>query len=399
MSDEGIPPCIGSFMLKQTIGHGAFSVVKIAIHKTTKKQYACKIIKREKMKKENFEERFEQETRILQQMRHPHIAQLHAVFEDNNFFYVLIELCPNGELFKYIIMNKYLSEKEAKFYMKQIMDAMKYIHDSGVVHRDLKPENILLDEENRLKITDFGFSRYIIGDPIVKTTCGSPCYASPACIEGKPYNGFKNDIWSLGVILFAMVTGQLPWTKKNEAELFQQISKADFTIPTYLSKECSSLISSMMNIDENKRPTCDEILKDPWFKDVEICKVPQIPPPEISLKYLDNFFHKELSAIDVSLRIRKVQSVHYGEKAITKILVDGQSKKKEKANSGAMAINMLTGPPKASDRVRLTKQKRYDNPTIISSIESNQGKPVITQPSFKWKKKGAARVSAHFRKL
>jgi 5'-AMP-activated protein kinase catalytic alpha subunit len=398
MCDEGIPPYIGSFLLKQTIGHGAFSVVKIAVHKKTKKKFACKIIKLEKIKKDKLEERFEQETRILQQMRHPHIAQLHAVLEDNKFYYVLIELCPNGELFRYIIQNKYLSEKEAKFYMRQIMEAMKYIHDSGVVHRDLKPENILLDAENKLKITDFGFSRYVIGDPMVKTTCGSPCYASPACIEGKPYNGFKNDIWSLGVILFAMVTGQLPWTKKNEAELYQQISKAEFTIPKYLSAECTNLISAMMNTDENMRPTCDQILQDPWFSDAEECREPQIPPPEISLKYLDNFFHKELSNIDLTPKIRKVESVCYEEKRLTKILTEAESKKNEIAGVDRISLNMLSGPPKALDKIRLTKQKRYDNPTIVASAEAIQAKPIIRIPSIKPKKK-SGRFTVSMKKL
>ena len=396
MSEEtNIPPSIGSYLLKQTLGHGAFSIVKIAINQETKQQYACKIVKKERIKSDGSDKRFEQEIRILQQMRHPHIAQLHAVYSDQYNFYIIMELCPNGELFKYIIQNKYLSENEAKFYLREILEGLNYIHSAGVVHRDLKPENILLDAENRLKITDFGFSRYVIGDALVKTTCGSPCYASPLCIAGKPYNGFKNDIWSLGVILFAMVTGQLPWTKKNEAELFQQISKAEYTIPNYVSPECSELISLMMNIDEDKRPSCEEILKNPWFSDLAEVKQPEIPPPEVTLKSLDVFFHRELSNLGISkLNLRRDISAQYKEEEIVKLLTTTSALNPSNNGKGLDKLHM--GPPKPIDKLRQSKLKRYEKPFDQDMrhsfaaqtpppvpLQAMQRGPVIRQPSIK----------------
>ncbi|KAI5529944.1 serine/threonine kinase family [Trichomonas vaginalis G3] len=145
--------------------------------------------------------------------------------------------CPNGELFKYIIENKKLGEENAKIIFKEIVAGLAYVHSLNIAHRDLKPENILLSETNHIKITDFGFSRYVGENGWVKTSCGSPCYASPECISGEQYDGIKSDMWSIGVILFAMVTGMLPWTKRNKNALFKQIQQAKYRMPQNISPE------------------------------------------------------------------------------------------------------------------------------------------------------------------
>ncbi|EAY08614.1 CAMK family protein kinase [Trichomonas vaginalis G3] len=354
--DPKIPSSIGPYTFKQTLGHGAFSVVKLAIHNVTKQQFACKIIKKTALSKDNkAEERFELETRILQQMRHPNIAQLFDIMADGTFFYVVLEICPNGELFKFIIQNKFLPENEAKMYMKPIVEALKYIHDLKVVHRDLKPENILLDDKNRPKITDFGFSRYVLHDQLLKTTCGSPCYASPACIAGKEYDGFKNDIWGLGVIFFATVTGQLPWTKKIESELFEQISRAEYTIPSYISDDLRELISSMMNIDESKRPTCDQILASPWFANADETLPPPLQPQVVSLKALDIFFNRELSKLNVEFRVRKCTSKTYTEAELNSILNRQEAKNMPPINESNRKGRL---PPRAIDML-VHKGHRY----------------------------------------
>ena len=265
-SDDFKGKRIGKYILKGEIGEGAFSIVTLAQEviedplankninneksnnkkqkkwlqigrknkasseeKTlTKKNYvACKIIPRIKVEAKKLTTRLEQEIRIHQLMHHPNVVQLIDVQQDADYYYVFLEFCPCGELFDYVVDRQKLKEHDAAVFFKQILIALKYIHSLNVAHRDLKPENILLDQFGRIKISDFGLSKLLDnnGDGFTKTPCGSPCYASPECISGRPYDGRKSDIWSCGVILYAITTGQLPWTKRNQAQLFNQIRK------------------------------------------------------------------------------------------------------------------------------------------------------------------------------
>ena len=206
-----------------------------------------------------------------------------------------MEFCPKGELFQYIVERKKLSEDEAKNLILQVMDAVKYLHSIGVLHRDLKPENILMDQSFHIKISDFGLSKFVGKSSIVNTPCGSPCYASPECISGKPYNGKTNDVWSVGVILYAMVTGQLPWTKRNQAQLFEQIKKGEYTIPHHVSKTCGDLIKKLLTVDCKKRITLDKAMAHPWFADRKPTPAPPTVQKMVSLKKVDEFFHRDAS--------------------------------------------------------------------------------------------------------
>lgn len=378
MSNAAPATFIGPYHLKATLGQGAFSTVKLAVHKVTKENYACKIIPRSTIETQDLKNRFELETRILQQMRHPHIVQLFDILKDASSYYVIMELCPNGELFQFIVSKRFLQETEAKFYFKQICEAMHFIHRSGVVHRDLKPENILLDSENRVKISDFGFSRYTGKSSIVKTTCGSPCYASPECISGQSYDGYKNDIWSLGIIVYAMVTGQLPWTKKAQSELFAQISSADYKIPNYVSEPLKKLIRSMLNIKQEERPTIEQILEDPWLQEADYVIPPEIPPPAVTLKSLDLFFQREIS----NLKLKKVKDWKGTSWIPSKELLERSLKKKPKQGLPSLNGRPIKVAPKATDYV---KHSRTDPLKVRKTIS----KPVKVVPSIGSKRRGA----------
>ena len=183
----------------------------------------------------------------------------------------------------------------ASEYLRQILISLKYVHSLGIAHRDLKPENLLLDHNNKLKISDFGLSRYIGINGLVDTPCGSPCYASPECLSGHSYDGCKSDIWSCGVILYAALTGQLPWTKRNQQQLFDQIKRGDYSIPNYLSDNCRSLLKGLMTVDINNRLTIDQALLHPWMKISENMQRPffQKQFKFVSLKKVDEFFDKD----------------------------------------------------------------------------------------------------------
>lgn len=286
------PSRIGSFVFKGTVGSGAFSVVKLSYNTELKQFFACKIVPRNRISSEDLEERFEIEIRINQQMHHPGVVQIVDLLKDDMNYYIFMEFCPNGELFKYIVDRTRLPEPEAAHFMFQFLDALNYVHSLGVAHRDLKPENLLLDPVGRLKISDFGLSKFVGDSGMVSTPCGSPCYASPECLSGHDYDGRISDIWSMGVIMFAMVTGQLPWTKRNQTQLFNQIRKGDYTIPSFLSAECKDLLSRLLTVDVSTRITLEEALNHPWIKNNADFDASNFPSTftMVSLKKVDAFF-------------------------------------------------------------------------------------------------------------
>ena len=219
------PAQVGPYTLRGTIGEGSFSVVKLCYHAQEAKYYACKVVPKKRIIANKLEKSFESEIRIDQQLHHPGIVGLIEILQDAANYYLVMEFCPKGELFQYIVDRKKLSEDEAKNLILQIMDAVKYLHSIGVLHRDLKPENILVDQSCHLKISDFGLSKFVGKSCLVSTPCGSPCYASPECISGKPYNGKTNDVWSVGVIFLSLLTQRYPFfCGKTDAQNLCQIA-------------------------------------------------------------------------------------------------------------------------------------------------------------------------------
>ena len=292
---------IGRYLLKGEIGHGAFSTVRLCQHIETNQYFACKIIARSRLLMNNLEARFENEIRINQQLHHPGVVALYDLLKDDLNYYIIVEFCPNGELFSHVVDQGRLDERTAKMFISQVFFALQYVHSLGICHRDLKPENLLLDQSGNVKISDFGLSRFVGANGLVSTPCGSPCYASPECVSGHSYDGRKSDIWSCGVISYAILTGQLPWTKRNQQQLFEQIKRGEYTIPMYLSDKCRSFIAGLMTVNTEYRMTIEHALHHEWLAD--------IPPPNIqmyqtfgpidnipspSLRKLDLFFEKEV---------------------------------------------------------------------------------------------------------
>lgn len=162
-----------------------------------------------------------------------------------------MEYARGGELFEHIVHRKRLREKEASRFLHQIISGIEYLHKLGICHRDLKPENLLMDEHNNVKIVDFGLSNTYKANELLKTACGSPCYAAPEMIAGKRYNGLMSDIWSCGVILFAMVCGYLPFEDPNTNLLYKKILGSDYQIPQFVSSDCRDLITKILVTDPN----------------------------------------------------------------------------------------------------------------------------------------------------
>ncbi|OMJ82270.1 hypothetical protein SteCoe_17050 [Stentor coeruleus] len=229
-----------------------------------------------------------------------------------------MEYASSGELFDYIVANTRIKEKEACKLFQQIISGIEYIHKLNVVHRDLKPENLLLDHCKSIKIVDFGLSNTYNNNEELKTACGSPCYAAPEMIAGKKYNGLKVDIWSSGVILFAMISGYLPFEDPNTGELYKKILACNYKPPKFISAEAKDIIKGILNTDPDKRFSIEDIRNHPWFNQVPEEKCPgiligydQIPVDSQILKQLD-FYNMKLDYIRQCIEANKHNSTTAG---------------------------------------------------------------------------------------
>ena len=266
-----VPQKFGKYEYVRTIGNGSFSAVVLCRHTVTKEFFACKVVSRALLVEEQIFDRFEQEVRVLQSLKHPNIVHVENIVFTDDYIYLIMEYCQRGELFRYIVDHGMMSETEVRRMFKQICSALAFVHDHHIAHRDLKPENILLDSEMNAKLADFGLCHATTPQKLLMTPCGSPFYAPPEIINNVQYDGQKADIWSLGVVLYTMATGSLPWTETNQTQLFLQIQEADITIPPYASPPLQQLLGMMLQREPERRPTCKEILELPWLEDLEEC--------------------------------------------------------------------------------------------------------------------------------
>jgi len=239
--------------------------VKVAEHILTGHRVAIKILNRRKIQAMDMEEKVRREIKILRLFMHPHIIRLYEVIETSTDIYVVMEYVKGGELFDHIVEKGRLPEDDARRFFQQIISGVEYCHRNMVVHRDLKPENLLLDSSMAVKIADFGLSNVMRDGHFLKTSCGSPNYAAPEVISGKLYAGPEVDVWSCGVILYALLCGSLPFDDENIPNLFKKIKGGIYNLPSHLSPGARDLIPRMLLVDPLKRITIPEVRQHPWF--------------------------------------------------------------------------------------------------------------------------------------
>ena len=258
---------IGNYMVKYTLGQGTFGKVKLGVYLPNNEKVAIKILEKNRIIEKDDEIRVKREFDMLAQFNHPNVILVAEIFESEDSYYSVMEFCEGGELFNYIVKKTRLCEEEAAFFFYQLINGLEYIHSLGIVHRDLKPENLLLTNEHILKIIDFGLSNYFKEnqEPLLSTPCGSPCYASPEMVAGKKYDGFKIDVWSCGIILYAMLCGYLPFEDPDNEILFKKILECHLEFPKYVKKLSIDLIEKILVTDPEKRITIPEIKNHPFF--------------------------------------------------------------------------------------------------------------------------------------
>ncbi|XP_053308607.1 serine/threonine-protein kinase SIK3 [Spea bombifrons] len=258
------PARIGYYEIERTIGKGNFAVVKLATHIVTRAKVAIKIIDKTKLDEENLKKIF-REVQIMKMLCHPHIIRLYQVMETERMIYLVTEYASGGEIFDHLVAHGRMAEKEARKKFKQIVAAVHFCHCRNIVHRDLKAENLLLDANLNIKIADFGFSNRFTPGQLLKTWCGSPPYAAPELFEGKEYDGPKVDIWSLGVVLYVLVCGALPFDGSTLQNLRARVLSGKFRIPFFMSTECEHLIRHMLVLEPSKRLSMEQICKHKWM--------------------------------------------------------------------------------------------------------------------------------------
>uniref|UniRef100_K7FPW0 non-specific serine/threonine protein kinase n=1 Tax=Pelodiscus sinensis TaxID=13735 RepID=K7FPW0_PELSI len=246
----------------ETLGKGTYGKVKKARERSGK-LVAIKSIRKDKIKDEQDLVHIRREIEIMSSLNHPHIIGIHEVFENNSKIVIVMEYASKGDLYDYINERQRLTEQEARNFFRQVVSAVYYCHKNGIVHRDLKLENILLDGNGNIKIADFGLSNVYQQDKFLQTYCGSPLYASPEIVNGRPYKGPEVDSWSLGVLLYILVHGTMPFDGQDYKTLVKQITSGEYREPTKLS-DASGLIRWMLMVNPERRATVEDIASHWW---------------------------------------------------------------------------------------------------------------------------------------
>ena len=267
---------VGDYLLNEEIGSGGFAKVVLGTHIPTGEKVAIKIMDKEQIYADELnKQRVLNEIAILKIVRHNNIIKLYEVMESSKKIYLVMENCDRGELFDYIVEKKHLTEKQACTFFQEIIDALSYLHSQNIVHRDIKPENILLETFGKsltCKLIDFGISRTYTLDKLIGTPCGTASYAPPEMHKGEEYYGLLSDIWSAGVLLYAMVFGYLPFCEDDEDKNIENIVKGNYEIPPEASKDLADLLKHILDIDPSTRYDIDQIKQHPWFNIVSPIK-------------------------------------------------------------------------------------------------------------------------------
>lgn len=283
----------------KALGEGSFGKVCLGTHSITGEHVAIKVLEKSRLVQADDVRRVSREIQILKKNRHRNVVQLFEVLDTPNSICLIMENCDAGEMFSYIVKHKRVHESQACLFFQQIVDGVDYLHSVEVTHRDLKPENLLLQTSKThgfvVKIVDFGLSNTHDGGKLLQTACGSPCYAAPEMIAGKMYWGPKADVWSMGVILFALVCGYLPFEDSNTAKLYDKILAGEYSTPNWISVDVRDLISKILNTDPEFRYDIDQIRNHPWFSRVA---APALPSFAVEARDVEDDPTKKLIVLD-----------------------------------------------------------------------------------------------------
>ncbi|CAL1543230.1 unnamed protein product [Lymnaea stagnalis] len=281
---------VGNYLLGPSIGEGSYGSMRLATHYISKQMVAVKVVnKKILVQREVARRHFRRETLLLQRVSHPNIVKLYEAMETCNSYYLVFELANGGSVLDILAKKGAFSEDESRPYLRQVTSAIDHLHRSDVVHRDIKLENLLIDSNGDVKLVDFGLSAVCHdSDHQLSTQCGSPVYAAPELFAGRKY-GKPVDLWSIGVCLFAMLTGKLPFTPEDGsslAQLYSLILKG-CVVPGDLSLNCQSLLGRLLDLQEGRRISAEELLSHPWVVGPDGQRVDRVPVSSLKVPVVD----------------------------------------------------------------------------------------------------------------
>ncbi|OXB55390.1 hypothetical protein ASZ78_004300 [Callipepla squamata] len=363
-------PHIGNYRLLKTIGKGNFAKVKLARHILTGREVAIKIIDKTQLNPTSLQKP-KMFNVLLQLYRLIYFMKLFEVIETEKTLYLIMEYASGGEVFDYLVAHGRMKEKEARAKFRQIVSAVQYCHQKHIVHRDLKAENLLLDADMNIKIADFGFSNeFTVGNKL-DTFCGSPPYAAPELFQGKKYDGPEVDVWSLGVILYTLVSGSLPFDGQNLKELRERVLRGKYRIPFYMSTDCENLLKRFLVLNPTKRGTLEQIMKDRWINaGHEEDELKPFVEPELDIsdqKRIDIMVGMGYSQEEIQESLSKMK---YDEITATYLLLGRKSSELDASDSSSSSNLSLAKVRPSSDLNNSTGQSPHHK--VQRSISSSQ---------------------------
>ncbi|XP_023402355.1 MAP/microtubule affinity-regulating kinase 3 isoform X7 [Loxodonta africana] len=304
-------------------------------------------------------------------LNHPNIVKLFEVIETEKTLYLIMEYASGGEVFDYLVAHGRMKEKEARAKFRQIVSAVQYCHQKHIVHRDLKAENLLLDADMNIKIADFGFSNEFTVGSKLDTFCGSPPYAAPELFQGKKYDGPEVDVWSLGVILYTLVSGSLPFDGQNLKELRERVLRGKYRIPFYMSTDCENLLKRFLVLNPIKRGTLEQIMKDRWINaGHEEDELKPFVEPELDIsdqKRIDIMVGMGYSQEEIQESLSKMK---YDEITATYLLLGRKSSELDASDSSSSSNLSLAKVRPSSDLNNSTGQSPHHK--VQRSVSSSQ---------------------------
>ncbi|XP_057808285.1 CBL-interacting protein kinase 2-like [Salvia miltiorrhiza] len=346
------------------LGQGTFAKVYHARDVKNGASVAIKVIDKEKIVKVGMMEQIKREISVMKLVRHPNVVQLYEVMATKAKIYFIMEYVRGGELFNKVTKGK-MKEDAARKFFQQLISAVDFCHSRGVYHRDLKPENLLLDEHGNLKISDFGLSALAESrqqDGLLHTTCGTPAYVAPEVISRRGYDGAKADIWSCGVILFVLLSGQLPFHDSNLMEMYRKIGKAEFKYPNWIPPDARRLISKILDPNPSTRISISKIMENSWFRRGLKSKA---PAPGSAAATTNN--EKEEAILDIDAKAELAKPVNLNAFEIISLsagfdlsgLFEGSDQKKEiKFTSAKNAKTIISKLEEVATRLKMKVSKK-----------------------------------------